>query len=81
MQIQVFGTGCPTCGALLELTKTAIKELNLEIEVEYITDIQQMVEMGIMTSPALVINGKIMMTGGTNNIEKVKNLITSEIRS
>jgi len=38
MQIQVLGSGCPTCKKLFELTKQAVKKLGLEIEVEYITD-------------------------------------------
>jgi len=51
LKIQVLGSGCPTCKKLFELTKQAVEELGLKIEVEYITDIQRIVEMGVC--PAL----------------------------
>jgi small redox-active disulfide protein 2 len=75
MQIQVLGSGCPTCKKLFELTKQAVKELGLEIEVEYITDIQKIIEMGVMSSPVLAINGKPVMTGSIFDIEKIKKII------
>jgi len=75
MQIQVLGSGCPTCKKLFELTKQAVKELGLEIEVEYITDIQKIVEMGVMSSPVLAINGEPVLTGFVPNIEKIKEVI------
>jgi small redox-active disulfide protein 2 len=75
MQIQVLGSGCPTCKKLFELTKQAVEELDLKIEVEYITDIQKIVEMGIMSSPVLVINGKPAISGFLPDIEKIKEAI------
>jgi len=78
-QIQVFGTGCSTCAQLFELTKQIVKEMSLKVEVEYVTDIQKMVEMGLMSSPVLVVNGKPIMTGFTPNVEKIKKLIQKNI--
>lgn len=74
MKIQVLGSGCPTCKNLYELTKTAVAELGIESEVEYITDISKIIEMGIMESPVLVIDGKLAMTG-SGNLEKIKDVI------
>jgi small redox-active disulfide protein 2 len=79
MQIKVLGSGCPTCKKLFELTKKAVEELDLKIEVEYITDIQKIVEMGVMQSPVLAINGKPVMTSSTSDIERIKNLIRENI--
>ncbi|MBU1148566.1 thioredoxin family protein, partial [Patescibacteria group bacterium] len=62
--IQVLGSGCPTCRQLLETTKKIAKELNIAAEIEYITDVAKLVEMGVMTSPALAINGKSVLSGG-----------------
>jgi len=76
-KIQVFGSGCPSCKKLFELTKQAVQELGIKTEVEYITDIQKIVEMGVMQSLVLAINGKPVMTGATSDIEKIKQLITS----
>jgi small redox-active disulfide protein 2 len=75
MQIQVLGSGCPTCKKLFELTKQAIEELGLKIEVEYITDIQRIVEMGVMSSPILAIDGKPAITGFLPDVEKIKETI------
>lgn len=75
MQIQVLGSGCPTCKKLFELTKQAVEELGLKIEVEYITDIQKIVEMGVISSPVLAIDGKPDITGFLPDVEKIKETI------
>jgi len=81
MQIQVLGSGCTTCKRLFELTQKAVTELQVDKEleftskVEYITDVTKILEMGIMSSPVLAIDGKPVMIGATNDIERIKNLI------
>lgn len=75
MQIQVLGSGCPTCKKLFELTKQAGDELGLKTEVEYVTDIKKIVEMGVMSSPVLAINGKPVISGSLPNVEKIKETI------
>ena len=75
MKIQVLGSGCPTCKKLYELTQHAVKELNLNEEVEYITDVSKIVEMGVMSSPVLAINGKPAITGFLPDVEKIKETI------
>lgn len=77
MTIQVLGSGCPTCKKLYELTQEAVKQIGLEAKIEYITDVSKIIELGIMTSPVLVVNGKPVMTGFVPDIEKIKNLITA----
>jgi len=74
MKIQVLGSGCPTCKNLYELTKTAISELGIEAEVEYSTDISKIIEMGVMQSPVLAIDGKPAMIGG-GSLDKIKETI------
>lgn len=80
IKIQVLGSGCPTCRKLFEITKQAVDELNLKTEVEYITDIQKIVEMGIMSSPVLAINDKPIMSGFLPDIEKIKKIIKENIK-
>ncbi len=53
--IQVLGSGCPTCKKLFELTKDALSQLNLEVEAEYVNDIQKIIETGLMSSPVLTL--------------------------
>lgn len=75
MKIQVLGSGCPTCKKLYELTKQAVQELNLSVEVEYITDISKIIEMGVMSSPVLAVDGKPILSGHLPDIEGIMNLL------
>jgi small redox-active disulfide protein 2 len=75
MEIKIVGPGCANCKKLLEIVKRAVKELDLKIEIEYVTDIQKIVEMGIMQTPALAINDKVVLSGLVPDIKTVKNKI------
>ena len=78
MKIQVFGSGCPTCKKLYELTKQAVEEVGFKEEVEYLTGqegIQKIMEMGVMSSPVLAVDGKPVLTGFIDDIEKIKSLL------
>jgi small redox-active disulfide protein 2 len=77
--IQVLGSGCPTCKNLYETVKSAAADLGLGIEVEYVNDIEKMVEMGIMSSPALAINGQPVIAGRVPDQEKIKELIKNNL--
>ncbi|MCX6816384.1 MAG: thioredoxin family protein [Candidatus Beckwithbacteria bacterium] len=77
MKIQVLGSGCPTCKKLYELTQEAVKQLNLKEKVEYITDVSKIIEMGVMSSPVLTIDGRPVLVGFLPDIEKIKKAITS----
>jgi len=78
MKIQVIGSGCPTCKTLYELTKTAVNELKISSKVEYSTDITKIIEMGVMQSPVLAIDGKPAMIG-SGNLEKIKETLKKAI--
>ncbi len=78
MKIQVLGSGCPTCKKLYELTKQAVEKTDLKEEVEYLTGqegIQKMIDVGAMSSPVLAIDGKPVITGSVDDVEKIKKLI------
>ena len=79
MRNQVLGSGCSTCKKLHELTRQAVKELSLKDRVEYVTDVQKIVEMGIMQSPVLVIDGKPVMVGMVPDVNKIKELIQKKL--
>lgn len=79
MKIQVLGSGCPNCKKLFELTEKAVEELGLKADVEYINDIQKIIEMGIMSTPVLAINGKPLITGFLPNIDKIKDIIKENV--
>lgn len=79
MQIQVLGSGCSTCKKLFENTRQAVKELQLDTDVEYVTDISKILEMGVMQSPVLAVNGKPVLVGAINDIQKIKTLIQQSL--
>lgn len=74
--IQVLGTGCPTCKQLFETTKRVAEELRLEIPVEHITDITKMIEMGVMTSPVLSVNGRPVLLGGGHGEDEIRRALS-----
>ncbi len=78
MKIEVAGPGCPRCGATAENVARALKELGLEAAVEKITDIDEMVDRGVLQSPALIIDGKIVAQGRIPTVDQVKQLIAKE---
>jgi len=75
MKIQVLGSGCTNCKKLFELTQQAVKELDLNADVEYITDVAKIIELGVMSSPVLAVDGKPVMSGFVPDVEKIKSLL------
>ena len=61
--IKVLGAGCKSCHELYENAKQAVKDMGLSVEVEYITDMQKVMEYGVMSMPALVVNEKVVAMG------------------
>jgi small redox-active disulfide protein 2 len=79
MEIKVLGPGCANCHKLEELTKQAVKELAISAEVVKITDIGDIARHGILSTPGLIVNGKLKHSGKPlPNLEKVKELIKAE---
>lgn len=80
MKIQVLGSGCPTCKKLYEITQKAVSEMGLKEKVEYLSGsegMQALIEIGSMTSPVLAVNGNVVLSGFTPDIQKIKKVITS----
>lgn len=61
--IKVLGAGCKSCHELYENAKQAVKDMGLSVEVEYIADMQKVMEYGVMSMPALVVNEKVVSMG------------------
>jgi len=80
MKIEVLGPGCPKCSTLEAMVKKALAELNISAEVVKITDINTMIEKGIMQTPGLIIDGKLVLQGKVPNLEQIKQIIEKEYR-
>lgn len=74
--IKVLGTGCSSCHKLYENTKKAISNLNVPVEVQYITDLQTIMNYGIMSMPALIINEQTISAGKVLTVSEIENILT-----
>lgn len=74
-KIEILGPGCPKCNALAENVRKALQEINQTAEVVKITGIKEMVAKGIMFTPGLLMDGKIVSQGKALNVEQIKELI------
>jgi small redox-active disulfide protein 2 len=75
MKIQILGTGCPKCKKLAENAETAAKELNLEYELEKVTDITKILSFGIMMTPAIAVDGNVKSVGKLCTVEEIKGML------
>ncbi len=74
-QIQILGTGCAKCNNLTAVAEAAAKSTGEPYALEKITDIRQIMTFGVMTTPALVIDGKVMVAGKVPSIDEVKQML------
>lgn len=77
LSIEVLGPGCSQCNRLEQTVKQALTEMGLPASVEHVTDVKEMAKYGFVSTPALVINGKIVATGTVPPARKIKELLTS----
>lgn len=76
MEIKVLGTGCPKCKALEQATQNAINELGVQATITKVEDIVDIMNYGVMRTPALVINEKVVLTGRVPDAKELKEIIT-----
>jgi small redox-active disulfide protein 2 len=76
MRIQVLGTGCAKCKTLTANTEQAARELGLEVKVEKVEDIKEIMKFGVMTTPALVLDGKVRATGKVLPSKAIKEMLS-----
>jgi small redox-active disulfide protein 2 len=76
MLIQVLGTGCAKCNKLEENAKKAATELNIDFHLEKVTDIQKIMGFGVMTTPALVVDGYVKFAGKSPSVEEIKKILS-----
>lgn len=75
MLIKILGTGCPKCKKLEENTRTAIAELGIEAAIEKVTDLDRIMDFGVIMTPALVINEKVVSSGKLLSPQEIAILI------
>ena len=74
-KIQILGTGCPKCKKLAENAGAAAKELDIEHEVEKVTDINEIMKFGVMVTPALAVDGEVKVVGKVPSPDQIKAML------
>ncbi len=74
-KIQVLGTGCPKCKVLAQNAQTAIDEIGGDFELEKVTDINEIMNFGVMITPALVIDGEVKVVGKVASPSEIKEML------
>lgn len=75
MKIQILGTGCSKCKMLTANAEKAVKELGLPVEIEKVTEIQEIMKFRILMTPGLVIDGKVKSSGRLPSSEEIKTML------
>jgi small redox-active disulfide protein 2 len=76
MDIKILGTGCPKCHTLEAAVKKAVGELNIkDANIEHVKDINKIIEYGVMSTPALVVDGKVKSAGKIPSAEEIKKML------
>jgi small redox-active disulfide protein 2 len=72
MRIEILGTGCPKCKLLEDNALKAVSELGKKIEVVKVSEIDKIIDYGVMSTPAIVIDGEVKSYGKVNDVEEIK---------
>ena len=76
MEIKILGTGCPKCAKLEKVTREVVSEMSIDATVTKVEDIMDIMAFGVMTTPALVVDGKVVLKGRVPSAGEVKQLLT-----
>jgi small redox-active disulfide protein 2 len=77
MKLQILGTGCAKCNQLATATKAAADRLGLEYEMEKVTDFIRFAELGVMVTPALLVDGKLKVAGRVPSDAELETMLHS----
>lgn len=75
MDVKILGGGCKNCNTLEKNTKEALAELGIETEVQKVTDFAQITALGVMRTPALMVDGKLLVSGRVAKTKEIKKLL------
>ncbi|MEW5798673.1 MAG: thioredoxin family protein [Bacteroidota bacterium] len=79
MTIKVLGPGCMNCRTLEQRTIEALKKMNLEASIEKVTDFQQIASYGVLRTPGLVVENKVLVQGRVPTVAQIQELLTSYV--
>lgn len=79
MEIKILGPGCANCHRLGDLAREAVQELGIDAEVEQVTDIKAILGYGVMGTPAMVVDGKVKISGKVPSKAKIVEILTTAL--
>ena len=74
-KLQVLGTGCPKCKKLANNAEAAAKAAGVDYELEKVTDINEITKMGVLMTPALAVDGEIVVAGKVSSVNEIKDIL------
>jgi small redox-active disulfide protein 2 len=74
-KLQILGTGCPKCRQLAEATEAAARELEIDYEMEKVTDLNRIMGFGVMLTPTLVVDGVVKVSGKVPSADEARALL------
>jgi small redox-active disulfide protein 2 len=77
MKIEVLGPGCKNCNALEAATAEALRQLGMDMPIDKVIDYGEIAAYGVMSTPALAIDGEVKTTGRVPHVDEIANLITA----
>jgi small redox-active disulfide protein 2 len=81
MNILVIGPGCSKCRTLAQFTEQAVKELGLAAEITKVSDLRQIMALGVMMTPALAVNGTVKVVGKVPSVAELKTLLSQAVEA
>ncbi|GAB4321404.1 MAG: thioredoxin family protein [Bacteroidales bacterium] len=76
MEIKILGTGCPKCKSLEKATRETVEKLGLDASVTKEEDIMKIMEYGVMRTPGLLVDGKVVLSGRVPSMAELEKLLT-----
>ena len=76
MDIKILGTGCPKCKSLEKLTREVVEQNGLSAEISKVEDIMEIMKFNVMSTPALVVNGKVEIKGRIPSAGEIKQILS-----
>ncbi len=78
MEIKVLGTGCPKCKTLEKITRETVEKLEIDAQISKVEDIVDIMNAGVMQTPALVVNGKVVLSGRLPSEKELTEILTKK---
>lgn len=79
MEIKILGTGCAKCKTLEKLTRDVVEQNGIDATITKVEDFIEIMKLGVMTTPALVVDGKVLVKGRVPSADEIKQVLTKII--